>query len=122
MNAREALLLEKVAEALKVAVAPDLAAMRDELHALRAEVSTLRAAAPGRKVKTMSDIVRDHGYSRKFVTRHPWLMPNFGRSDFDGQYKRWRPETYQSWYAVPADARRTQYDRMPPNERRKLAA
>lgn len=57
---------------------------------------------------TVQDVLRKTGYSLSFVRHNRWTMPNFGRSDFPGRTKKWRPDTFNEWYSVPLYVRQEQ--------------
>ena len=40
----------------------------------------------------------------------PWLMPNFGKSDFPGAV-RWLVATVESWEGIPLEERKSMYER-----------
>lgn len=108
---RDLVLAQLVADAVRLEIAP-----------LRAEFENLRdqLANQGRAIKTIADICREYGYSRATVERNPWLMPNWGKSDFTGTRKRWKRETYAAWFSMPVDARHRQWLNMPLKDKKKI--
>jgi hypothetical protein len=108
---KEIILAQMVAEAVRLEVEP----LRDEISSLREQI-----ANTGKEIKTIADISREYGYSRRTVERSPWLMPNWGKSDFTGQRKRWKRETYKAWFSVPIITREREWLHMPIKEKQSI--
>jgi hypothetical protein len=77
------------------AVRAEVSPLHEEISSLKDEVARIM---PQERVKTVADICREFGYARHTVLRHPWLMPNWGRSDYPGRVRRWKAETYRDWF------------------------
>ena len=99
-----------ICQELAQVIAPILTDFRRELTA---EIKAELKAEQGKAIKTVTDIMRDFGYSRRVITSTPWLMPNWGKSDFPGRTKKWQHQTYLAWFAVSGDKRRKEWSEIP---------
>ena len=91
-----------------------------QIEPLRLEIAELRAQLIPQGIKTIADIMRDYSYTRKVIVGNPWLMPNFGRSDFPGRIRKWKAETYRKWYEVPMAMRQHEWGGIPLAEKNRL--
>lgn len=74
---------------------------------------------------TLDDLCRrysgnpDKPLSRDTLTRAPWRLPNYGRSDFGEGRKYWFRETVEAWEAYGFERHREDWERMSAAEKRK---
>jgi len=93
-----------------------------EVHDLKGLLMEIRQVLPVREYRTIEDISRMFGYSASYIRHSLWIQPNFGKSDYAGKEKRWRIETFDSWFETPEDERRELYRRKILRERRSKTA
>ncbi|ADY13663.1 hypothetical protein [Sphaerochaeta globosa] len=62
---------------------------------------------------TVLMIANAHGISRQEAINRPWMLPNFGITDFQTEGKRkkrfWRYDEYLDWIAIPEHERITEF-------------
>ena len=67
------------------------------LYRIEEKLDRLLAAIPTREVICVDDICKKLQISRDSLRSRPWLLPNFGVSDFPGRKKRWDRDTWKKW-------------------------
>lgn len=112
MTTQEIRIRQAVSDTVAAVLGEKIEALTDEVQGLRTQLSTLLAATPAKKVRTTADICRDFGYSPNTLRTSPWLLPNFGKSDFPGKTRKWKEATYQNWFSGSMEAKRREWDRL----------
>ncbi len=51
--------------------------------------------------------------SKAKVYSSPWLMPNFGKSDYPSATKRWKWDSWEKWQSIDEEKRRSQWLSLP---------
>ena len=68
------------------------------------------------KFITVLMIANAHGISRQDAINRPWMLPNFGLTDYKAEEKRkkrfWRYDEYLDWVAIPENERIAEYRAM----------
>lgn len=102
-------------------------ATREDLLRVEAKLDQLLSILAVPKTVTVSDICRFLGMSSSTVRYDfPWLLPNFGVSQYPG-IKKWDQAVWEKWNARPVEDRKREYldhqtDVVKRNYRRPLTA
>ena len=79
-----------------------------------------RAVGAKRYTITKSEIAGLLNVSRSYTDSHPWLYPNFGKSDFDGKKCKWYITTWEEWNKRSVEERKKEYEKQSLQEVRRL--
>ncbi|MGL4524301.1 MAG: hypothetical protein ACRCVN_02115 [Spirochaetia bacterium] len=83
--------------------------LREENHQLKEKINILdsfvRRSIEDR-VLNMADLVHRYKTSKSTLISNPWILPNFGISDFSIGIKRWRMATVLSWEDIAIEKRK----------------
>ena len=66
----------------------------DRLERIEALLQNLNAESP---FVTIQIIAKELNRSREWVSRHPWICPNFGKPDIDSRPKQWTRQNWDGW-------------------------
>ena len=64
---------------------------------LEEKLDLLIESLPAKEVYTIGDICRMLQISKNQARSRPYLLPNYGVSDYPGRIRKWRVETYRAW-------------------------
>jgi hypothetical protein len=88
----------------------------EESNAKRLE--NLEQKIGARDSYTIDDLCKLYHCKRDRLTRAPWRLPNYGRSDFGASPKRWWRPTVEAWEAVSEEEHRADWERMSADKKR----
>lgn len=84
----------------------DFRQLAAEMHSTNVMLKLLLQKTTMPRTVTVSDIARMEGLSVTNINeRKPWILPNFGVSDYEGGKRKWDIETYSKWSAIPEKER-----------------
>jgi len=55
---------------------------------------------------TMKEIAGELGVAYETVSRNPWMMPNYGQSEFGERPRKWRRQSWEAWKREIEDRKR----------------
>lgn len=88
----------------------DMDKLMAELHNTNTMLKLLLQKTTLPKTISVADIAQMEGVSVTSLTeRKPWLLPNFGKSDFSDKKRRWKFETYAAWSEIPEAQRKQMF-------------
>lgn len=73
------------------------------------------------KVLTLNDLSARYGQHRSTISRKPWILPNFGVSDFPEGTKRWKMSTVLAWEEKTPQQHKQEWRALSIAERKKIA-
>ena len=94
---------------MEIATKQDFDAMQARLDQLTEYVSLLSEKALMPDVVYLQDIARVEGLSVPGLKKQPWLIPNFGESEYPG-HKKWKYQTFRQWRNIPVMERKSMWD------------
>ena len=100
----------------------DLEPLLAKLACIEERIGLIERSLPVREVYTIDDICLMLGISRNQARSRPWLLPNYGISEFPGKVKKWRVATYRTWMRIAPRARELDWHEMSAPKRRNIAA
>lgn len=91
-------------------------ATKEDIDALKASIadifkcmSDMRQKLVISDVLYVSDIARIEDLSVSGIKKCPWLLPNFGKSEYPEGRVRWTTETVKKWRTIPVSERISMY-------------
>lgn len=95
---------------MELATKQDFDSLRRQLDQLTDLVKILGRQVKASSVLYVSDVAAMERMSVTQLKREPWLMPNFGLSDYPTGRCRWSLESYEAWRAIPVSQRKSMWD------------
>lgn len=76
---------------------------------VREELNRYFSYKQEKNVMKIKDLAERYGYASSSMYSKPWLLPNYGKSDFETGVMRWRLTTISEWEAIPVKERMKKY-------------
>lgn len=72
--------------------------LSDQAALIENRLRYLIAVLPVKKVLKVVDVARMQGITQVSIRQKPWLLPNFGESDYEDKPTRWNVESVMDWF------------------------
>lgn len=93
---------------MEIATKDDFDALAKDIDEMKALLSILQEKTLLPSVVYVSDIAKVERLSITGIKKEPWLLPNFGISEYPGR-ARWSFDTYREWRSRPVKERHRAY-------------
>lgn len=90
---------------MDLATREDYEALKAEIEEMRACLNSIRAKLVMPEVLYVSDVAKLEDLSISGIKKSPWLLPNFGVSEYPGGRCRWTYDTVRRWRDIPVKER-----------------
>ena len=104
---------------MELATREDFDALRSQIDSLTDLVKFLSRQVKASSVLYVSDVASMERMSVTQLKREPWLMPDFGQSEYPTGRCRWSLEKYESWRSIPVSQRKSMWDTRVENQLRR---
>lgn len=95
---------------MELATKQDFDSLRKQLDQLTDLVKILGRQVKVSTVLYVSDIASLERMSVTQIKREPWLLPDFGQSEYPTGRCRWSLEKYEDWRSLPVAQRKSMWD------------
>lgn len=95
---------------MELATKQDFDSLRKQLDQLTDLVKILGRQVKASNVLYVSDIASMERMSVTQIKREPWLLPDFGQSEYPTGRCRWSLEKYEGWRSLPVSQRKSMWD------------
>ena len=90
----------------------DLVRIEKKIDILTEKIELMSSLAKVPETVSVADIAKLNGLSRTDIAYNkPYLLPDFGKSEFPVGKKRWTIEKYHAWEAIPLEKRKAEWER-----------
>lgn len=72
--------------------------LSEQVRQLDTRIKYLMAVLPVKKVLKVVDVARMQGITPVSIRQKPWLLPNFGDSDYEDKPARWNVQSVMDWF------------------------
>lgn len=94
---------------MELATKEDYEVLKKKLDDMLLEISMLNTKLALCDVLYVSDVARIEGLSVSGIKKSPWLLPDFGVSQYPDGRVRWTTEKVREWRAIPVLDRISMY-------------
>lgn len=90
---------------MELATREDYEALKAQLDEMRSALNAISAKLVMPDVLYVSDLAKIEDLSVPGIKKSPWLLPNFGESEYPGGRVRWTSKTVREWRSIPVKDR-----------------
>lgn len=94
---------------MELATREDFLALQNQVKELKECIMRMSSSLSLPDVLYVKDVAQLEDLSISGIKKNPWLLPDFGKSEYPDGRCRWSTKKVQEWRAIPVKTRETMY-------------